>query len=33
MDYNEILTDEEVAQGRVLICTAHPTMNNTKIVI
>ena len=33
MDYNEILTDEEVAQGRVLICTAHPTVNNTKIVI
>jgi len=33
MDYNEILTDQEIAQGRVLICTAHPTANNTRIVI
>ena len=33
MDYNEILTDQEIAQGRVLICTGHPTANNTKIVI
>lgn len=33
MDYNEILTDDEIAQGRVLICTGHPTTNNTKIVI
>lgn len=33
MDYNEILTDQEIAQGRVLICTGHPTTNNTKIVI
>lgn len=33
MDYNEVLTDDEVANGRVLICTAHPTANNTKIVI
>lgn len=33
MDYNEILTDQEIEQGRVLICTAHPTVNNTKIVI
>lgn len=33
MDYNEILTDAEIAQGRVLICTAHPTSNDTKIVI
>jgi ring-1,2-phenylacetyl-CoA epoxidase subunit PaaE len=33
MDYNEILTDEEVAQGRVLICTAHPTADQTTIVI
>lgn len=31
MDYNEVLTDEDVAQGRVLVCTAHPTMNNTII--
>ncbi len=33
MDYNEILTDQEVEQGRVLICTAHPTANFTRIVI
>ena len=33
MDYNEILTDQEIAQGRVLICTGHPTANNTRIVI
>jgi len=33
MDYNEILTDQEIAKGRVLICTGHPTENNTKIVI
>lgn len=32
MDYNEILTDQEIEQGRVLICTGHPTENNTKIV-
>ena len=33
MDYNEILTDQEIAHGRVLICTGHPTTNNTTIVI
>jgi ring-1,2-phenylacetyl-CoA epoxidase subunit PaaE len=33
MDYNEVLTDDEIANGRVLICTGHPTQNNTKIVI
>lgn len=33
MDYNEVLTDQEVAQGRVLLCTGHPTANYTKIVI
>lgn len=32
MDYNEILTDEEVQKGRVLVCTAHPTQNETTIV-
>lgn len=31
MDYNEVLTDEEVEEGRVLICTGHPTMDNTEI--
>jgi ring-1,2-phenylacetyl-CoA epoxidase subunit PaaE len=33
MDYNEVLTDEEIAKGRVLICTGHPTANNTHIII
>lgn len=33
MDYNEVLTDEEIAKGRVLICTGHPTSNNTRIII
>jgi len=33
MDYNEILTDQEIAQGRVLICTGHPTADNTRIII
>ena len=32
MDYNEVLTDEEIANGRVLVCTGHPTENNTTIV-
>lgn len=32
MDYNEVLTDEEVQRGRVLVCTAHPTQNETTIV-
>lgn len=31
MDYNEVLTDDEVEAGRVLVCTAHPTMNGTVI--
>lgn len=31
MDYNEVLTDEEVAQGRVLVCTGHPTEDGTTI--
>lgn len=33
MDYNEVLTDQELKQGRVLICTGHPTANNTRIII
>jgi ring-1,2-phenylacetyl-CoA epoxidase subunit PaaE len=33
MDYNEVLTDEEIAAGRVLLCTGHPTANDTRIVI
>ncbi|MET3113752.1 ring-1,2-phenylacetyl-CoA epoxidase subunit PaaE [Pedobacter sp. CG_S7] len=33
MDYNEVLTDEDLAKGRVLICTGHPTANNTHIII
>ena len=31
MDYNEVLTDDEVARGRVLVCTGHPTENGTTI--
>jgi len=31
MDYNEVLTDEEVANGRVLVCTGRPTENETTI--
>jgi len=31
MDYNEVLTDDEVAKGRVLVCTGHPTENGTTI--
>lgn len=31
MDYNEVLTDDEIARGRVLVCTGHPTENDTTI--
>ncbi len=31
MDYNEVLTDDEIENGRVLICTGHPTENDTTI--
>lgn len=31
MDYNEVLTDDEIANGRVLVCTGRPTENNTTI--
>lgn len=31
MQYNEVLTDRDVANGRVLLCTAHPTGNNVVI--
>ena len=31
MDYNEVLTDYEIARGRVLVCTGHPTENDTTI--
>ncbi|WP_432708628.1 2Fe-2S iron-sulfur cluster-binding protein [Pedobacter sp.] len=33
MEYNEVLTDEEIKNGRVLTCTGHPTANNTHIVV
>lgn len=32
MDYNEVLVDDEIAAGRVLVCTGHPTENETTIV-
>jgi ring-1,2-phenylacetyl-CoA epoxidase subunit PaaE len=31
MQYNEVLTDKEVNQGKVLLCTAHPLGNDVKI--
>lgn len=31
MEYNEVLTDQEIAEGRVLVCTGRPTMNETTI--
>lgn len=33
MDYNEILTEDEIANGRILICTGHPTSENTIIEV
>ncbi|MGN5953275.1 2Fe-2S iron-sulfur cluster-binding protein [Sphingobacterium lactis] len=33
MDYNEVLTDTEVANGRCLICTSHPLENGTTIEV
>ena len=32
MDYNEVLMDDEIAAGRVLVCTGHPTEEGTTIV-
>lgn len=32
MDYNQVLMDDEIAAGRVLVCTSHPTENETNIV-
>ncbi|MCX2575974.1 ferredoxin--NADP reductase [Pedobacter sandarakinus] len=31
MEYNEVLTDNEIEKGRVLVCTGHPTENGTTI--
>ncbi len=33
MRYNEVLTDKEVANGRILLCTAHPISDNVKIEV
>lgn len=33
MDYNEILTDREVANGKCLICTSHPVEDGTIIEV
>lgn len=33
MDYNEVLTDREVENGKCLICTSHPLEDNTIIEI
>lgn len=32
MDYNEVLMDDEIAAGRVLVCTGHPTEDGTTLV-
>ena len=33
MDYNEVLTDREIDNGKCLICTSHPLSNDTTIEI
>ena len=33
MDYNEVLTDNEVERGRCLICVSHPTEDGTVIEV
>jgi len=33
MDYNEVLTDREVAAGRCLLCVAHPVREGTEIEV
>ena len=33
MDYNEVLTDREVDNGRCLICTSHPLENGTTVEV
>ena len=33
MDYNEVLTDREVEQGKCLICTSHPIEEGTVIEV
>lgn len=32
MDYNQVLMDDEIEDGSVLVCTGHPTENDTTIV-
>lgn len=32
MDHNEVLMDDEIAAGRVLVCTGHPTEDGTTLV-
>jgi len=33
MDYNEVLTDREVANGRCLLCVSHPVAEGTEIEV
>lgn len=33
MDYNEVLTDREVANGKCLICVSHPAEDNTIVEV
>lgn len=32
LDYNEVLTDEDIRKGKILVCVGHPTQENTTIV-
>lgn len=32
MDYNQVLMEDEIAAGRVLVCTGHPTEDGTTLV-
>ncbi|WP_293944836.1 MULTISPECIES: ferredoxin--NADP reductase [unclassified Sphingobacterium] len=33
MDYNEVLTDREMENGRILLCTGHPLVDGTEIEV
>ncbi|MCU0442960.1 MAG: FAD-binding oxidoreductase [Bacteroidia bacterium] len=33
MDYNEVLTDSEVANGRILLCQSHPTSPDVIVTV
>ncbi|MDR2274002.1 MAG: ferredoxin--NADP reductase [Sphingobacterium sp.] len=33
MDYNEVLTDREMENGRILLCTGHPVVEGTEVEV